>query len=606
MCLFPRLSRQTTRKVSLWFATLAAIHPIAFIHATERNTNSDRTQAVELVSQAILAGSQGDNKQRRALLERALEVDPQCVAARQALGQVQRQNQWLDPNSEINRVAADPKEQQYLELRDSAPDSVAGQRELALWCAARGLHDRSRCHWQRVLDWEPNHLEARRQLDFQLVAGRWISQQEINEAQARLEQDQVNFAETDRMMLRLSERLKSSSPHVRAQALEELKGLQDPRTLVALELLAASSETGIALVVLETISQFEQPRATEALARLAVTNPSDQIRNAAALALHSRDPIEFVPPLLGELRMPVSVTAQVVPIQSRTLLFREVFTSEDRETQSVAVRDTGLRRETRPFGNSANTLGRMLTDIAQETRDTRSDVQDVNRQILLVNQRVITALRRATGEDLERDPRTWWEWWNEANGIESTTKPVTAAYASREYQYTDTPEFTVQGSIPRPTPPPTFQTECLAAGTLVTTDRGPLPIEAVVIGDRVLAQHPIDGRIEFRAVRRCTVRRPSPLVAITLGDETIRSSAGHPFWVVNRGWTLARHLEPGMMLHTQEGAVRIEAIESAASETTFNLVVDDFATYFVGKSRVLGHDFTERSPSQVLVPGLAP
>jgi hypothetical protein len=48
----------------------------------------------------------------------------------------------------------------------------------------------------------------------------------------------------------------------------------------------------------------------------------------------------------------------------------------------------------------------------------------------------------------------------------------------------------------------------------------------------------------------------------------------------------------------------IESIEQTGFEPTYNLIVADFHTYFVGKAKILSHDNTIREPTVALVPGL--
>jgi hypothetical protein len=45
-------------------------------------------------------------------------------------------------------------------------------------------------------------------------------------------------------------------------------------------------------------------------------------------------------------------------------------------------------------------------------------------------------------------------------------------------------------------------------------------------------------------------------------------------------------------LHTTAGWSEISSIEPLAADETYNLVVADFHTYFVGDSRILTHDVT--------------
>jgi len=76
-------------------------------------------------------------------------------------------------------------------------------------------------------------------------------------------------------------------------------------------------------------------------------------------------------------------------------------------------------------------------------------------------------------------------------------------------------------------------------------------------------------------------------------------------WVVNKGWRMAKFIEEGQELHGIEGGVLVHEVELLKrQEEAHNLVVADFATYFVGKMGVLVHDNTYRKPTRALVPGL--
>jgi hypothetical protein len=86
--------------------------------------------------------------------------------------------------------------------------------------------------------------------------------------------------------------------------------------------------------------------------------------------------------------------------------------------------------------------------------------------------------------------------------------------------------------------------------------------------------------------------------------EAIRCSGGHPFWVSGEGWVKARHLESAMRLHAVNGTCVIESTQHTGFEPTYNLIVADFHTYFVGEAKVLSHDNTIRQPTVALVPGL--
>jgi len=102
-----------------------------------------------------------------------------------------------------------------------------------------------------------------------------------------------------------------------------------------------------------------------------------------------------------------------------------------------------------------------------------------------------------------------------------------------------------------------------------------------------------------------TVRSPSATVNLSLGNEKVRTTLGHPFWVVGVGWRMAKELGDGAILHGVHGPVRIYAVEPADVVEAYNLIVADFNTYFVGEAGVLVHDNSPREPTTAIVPGLS-
>ncbi len=165
-------------------------------------------------------------------------------------------------------------------------------------------------------------------------------------------------------------------------------------------------------------------------------------------------------------------------------------------------------------------------------------------------------------------------------------------------------------------------TSCFGAGTLVTTLAGPMPIEQIQIGDRVLAQDPETGELAYKLVLTTTVRPASSMLNLSVrrsnpqgapdGDldpnagETFLTTKGHPFWVDGQGWQMAKNLEPGTRLHAACGSVEVTDLEPADGVEAYNLVVDEFHTYFVGKNHLLVHDNSFARPLLNSVPGLPP
>jgi hypothetical protein len=149
---------------------------------------------------------------------------------------------------------------------------------------------------------------------------------------------------------------------------------------------------------------------------------------------------------------------------------------------------------------------------------------------------------------------------------------------------------------------------CFPRGTTVWALTGAVPIERVKAGDRVLSQDPRTGELAFKPVLEITVRKPSPLVNIGLGSETLTATRGHPFGVVGEGWKMAKELKVGMRLWSVGGAASVDRValvppakpwherlaESPDArpedDLSYNLVVDDFHSYFVGQHKVFVFD----------------
>jgi len=59
-----------------------------------------------------------------------------------------------------------------------------------------------------------------------------------------------------------------------------------------------------------------------------------------------------------------------------------------------------------------------------------------------------------------------------------------------------------------------------------------------------------------------------------------------------------------MPLHHVTGALAVGSVQDAEVAVTYNLIVADFHTYFVGKTNLLTHDNTVLRPTNAVVPGL--
>ncbi len=269
----------------------------------------------------------------------------------------------------------------------------------------------------------------------------------------------------------------------------------------------------------------------------------------------------------------------------------------------------------------------------------QDQVRRANLAIEQRNRRVFEALRRATGVDAGEKATDWWAWWRHwwhehyeldgAHDAPSTEeighKPVYHAhYWSNTYAQMPSTSGSggpVRQSLPA-SRPPSVVNSCFARGTKVWTVTGPAPIEEIRVGDRVLSQNTMTGELAYKPVLQTTIRRPSPMVKISMSPDPLETTRGHMVFTAGRGWVMAKDLRDGELLHTAGGAVRIDRVEQTGPPgpwyeqvdedpdaafgygSAYNLVVDGFHTFFVGTARVLVHDNTLFGRPYAAVPGL--
>jgi len=583
--------------------------------------------AAEAVKKALDLEARGADAERRELLAAALAEDPRFAPARWHSGFVERDHQWVKFDEAAADLAGDLRLAAYRKKRAETPETVEGQLELAQWCAKRGLVDQARAHLTWVLDRRPDHPEARRMLGHQLVAGTWMSPDELAAAAERAKSLSAAMQEWRPYLLKTLDELAHRSPQRREHGLRRFRAIDEAAAIAPVEVLFGAHSLPAAMLAVEWLDKRPEPEAAWALARQAVVSPWADVREAAALALKSRDVHDYVSALLSAMGSSVQSRASLYRAPSGRLMYRHVFVRRGPDRDDVAVleteyRNTVLSAET-PL--ELGTSRAMLDEARRRDAAVKAQLRELavlqhNLRQQQINDRVAWVLSTATGEDVPATAEHWWQWWNDYNEVYTRgARPIRGTYqrdsvafedpyAYEPTNYPDPPPLPPPSSPPprqfSRSPGPVAMYECLVAGTPVWTETGPVPIEAVRIGDRVLSQDPDTGELAYKPVLRTTSRAPEPLVTITAGGETLRCSGGHPFWVAGQGWTKARDLKPGSYLHGVRGTTPVESVEEDGREPTYNLIVADFHTYFAGEQLVLSHDNTIRAATRGGVPGL--
>ena len=569
--------------LAAWFACAAP----AQLSAAETLTPAERKQqAAKLVEEALRQESYAQDAGREELLKSALQKLPEFSPAMWHTGHVLIDKQWVKFDEVPAQQAEDHRLAEYEAKRKAAGNDIDNQLELANWCRNKGLDEQQRAHLTRVVEQDTNHAEARARLGFRRVDGVWMSSDELVESAERRRQATRDLAVWQPKLIRIRNLLASSSKEKRDSGIEQLLAIGDPAAIPALEMMLSPLSEEVALLVVQAVARMPVNDASVSLARHAVFSPFEAVRDEAVEKLKSRKFESFVPQLLSGMYSPLESRWQLFMEPTGRLTLRQMFYREGHTEREVAIFDTSyaLRGE----ATAADFVGDALIT-SQRFAAATARQEEFTRQL---NKRICEVLASVVGDYEQAWPEIWWTWWNDYNEVYATgDKPILERYQSEEVT------IGTGGGGPQ-------SCDCLAAGTLVWTASGQQPIEQIQVGDLVLSQDVDTGELAYKPVLRTTIRPASVLVKVVADDEQIEASGGHPFWIAGKGWVRARDLKADAPLHAVDGSRLVGSVERTRKAETYNLIVADFHTYFVGKSMVLSHDNSIAAPTDATVPGL--
>ena len=573
--------------------------------ADAADTN-DRETARLLVEQALVHEASGDLPARDNALNAALKFDRNCELAMWRSGFVLYGNKWTRFDEVLQTPDGQLRLVDYCKKREEHPDTVQGQLNLARWCLRNRLPDRARSHFTRVVDMNPEHAEARTKLGYLKVNGRWVLKEELQAAQELAQEHREAYRLWAPRIEEIVELLTSESPRRRRVGLKRLQAIQDPGAIASMEALLSDVSPDLALVTLETISKMPQQAATLSLARHALRAKWENVREVSVSLLKRRNEQEYVPALLSCMSTTVRSHTGLYYIPGGQLVYRHWLSQEAVGTQQLWVVDRQYHRIAMPAGDAVETAERAVANAEREAQLREQRIVEENERILQRNSRVAEVLAATTGQPFGPRPRLWWEWWNEHNGVYNGDKETISHYETETVLIADEgPSRRFRGGSESGGGGGGGGSDCLRAGTPIWTERGFVSIEKIQIGDRVLSQDPKSGELAYKPVLRTTVRPPDRLFRVVTDHATFEASPGHLFFVIGKGWIISRSLENGDRIHGLENtAAVVVAEEIGLVEETYNIVVADFHSYFVGKARVLSHDNTVREPSKSVIVGL--
>lgn len=577
---------EARKKIALAIGLLAAAGA-APLFAAETADDRERAAAGH-VQDALRNEITGKTSERNHSLTMALQQSAKYEPALWHSGQVKFENEWLNFREVPAKLSGRTNLAAYRTQRGKAENTVASQLALADWCAKRRMPEQERAHLTKVLELEPEHPDARRRLDFVRVDNTWLTRQQVEASGKAAEVASAAYKKWQPKLENIHRGFQRRDPAQRQAAAELVEAIDDPAAIPAMESILSASSEEEAEVVVQTVAKMPATEASLSLARHAVYAKWPNTRELAADELRLRDEQTFMPVLLSAMTTPIQTRAELYNGPGGRLMYGHAFFREGQDRKQMAVLVTGFNAVD---GTNPANIGVPIAEEQARNREAAVEVQ--NRLTQWLNARIIETLAHVTKQDFGQSPDLWWAWWNTHNEVYISEKPTDTAFAYNEIQIA-TPVPVSEGTL-----------DCLTRGTPVWTESGSMPIEKIQVGDRVLSQDPETGELTYKPVLRTTVRPVGAIIEISLGkEEVIRCSGGHPLWVSGTGWVKAREIQPGMQMHAVGGSASVTAVEKRGLEETYNLVVADFNTYFVGQARVLSHDNTVRRPTAMIVPGL--
>jgi hypothetical protein len=187
-----------------------------------------------------------------------------------------------------------PDEAEYERIRPTYPDTAAAQWKLAEWCREHKLQAAREVHLRRVIELEPNHVDARHALGYARVGGEWTTQDEamakggyirykgrwITRQEKELAEDKRKLESSQQEWFQKLKRWRGWLGSDRdQQARESIRAINDPAATKALTVaLRDDRDPQVRLMAIQALTRIDTAEAAKAMAIASLFDPVEEVR----------------------------------------------------------------------------------------------------------------------------------------------------------------------------------------------------------------------------------------------------------------------------------------------------------------------------------------
>jgi hypothetical protein len=239
-------------------------------------------------------------------LEGGFVIEAESVEAQGEVYRVKTRNGTYDiEKSRVKSIERGPDTRwQYQQEKKRRPDTPEGQYLLAQWCGYNGLTSERLAHLKRVIELNPEHAAARKELGYVKKDGEWVKTRspkalsdEEREVKRRAREQDVEvrkivsgwYVKVQAIQSgRLDPKRNDSKRTQFADGRRQILAIHDPFAISALAEVLSRGDVPTRRLLVEALGRYTEDEALMNLIVIALLDPAADVRKAATVELARR------------------------------------------------------------------------------------------------------------------------------------------------------------------------------------------------------------------------------------------------------------------------------------------------------------------------------